>query len=198
MSAYIGACIVFYDDSETQKYVDHINVRQYDENWSHDTGCWSFVGHVANGAQDLNLGPDCLIKGTIQHEFLHALGFYHEHTRADRDDFVKVFPENIIDEYEINYDKLPWSLWANVGSPYDIASVMHYGSTFFRTTEAASAGLYAMTDLEDQAFDAQRDRSSSIDMHQVWFTISKTMTREVHKNDIRIFVVDISERQDVF
>ena len=75
---------------------------------------------------------------------------------------------------------------------------MHYGSTFFRTTEAASAGLYAMTDLEDQAFDAQRDRSSSIDMHQVWFTISKTMTREVHKNDIRIFVVDISERQDVF
>jgi hypothetical protein len=63
MSAYIGACIVFYDDSETQKYVDHINVRQYDENWSHDTGCWSFVGHVANGPQDLNLGPDCLIKG---------------------------------------------------------------------------------------------------------------------------------------
>lgn len=54
---------MFYDDSETQKYVDHINVRQYDENWSHDTGCWSFVGHVANGAQDLNLGPDCLIKG---------------------------------------------------------------------------------------------------------------------------------------
>lgn len=110
---------------------------------------------------------------------------------------MKVFPENIIDEFEINYDKLPWSLWANVGSPYDIASVMHYGSTFFRTTEAAAAGLFAMTDLEDQPFDAQRDRSSSIDMHQVWFSISKTMTRLVHKNDIRIYSVDVSERQDV-
>lgn len=110
---------------------------------------------------------------------------------------MKVFPENIIDEFEINYDKLPWSLWANVGSPYDIASVMHYGSTFFRTTEAAAAGLFAMTDLEDHPFDAQRDRSSSIDMHQVWFSISKTMTRLVHKNDIRIYSVDVSERQDV-
>ena len=110
---------------------------------------------------------------------------------------MKVFPDNIIDEYEINYDKLPWSLWANVGSPYDIASVMHYGSTFFRTTEAAASGLYAMTDLEDQPFDAQRDRSSSIDMHQVWFSVSKTMTRLVHKNDIRMIFVDFSERQDV-
>ena len=29
-------------------------------------------------------------QGTAIHEFMHALGFQHEHSRKDRDDFVKV------------------------------------------------------------------------------------------------------------
>ena len=37
----------------------------------------------------------CMLKGTIQHEMLHALGFLHEHVRPDRDQFVTVNHKNI-------------------------------------------------------------------------------------------------------
>ena len=37
----------------------------------------------------------CMLKGTIQHEMLHALGFLHEHVRPDRDQFVTVNDKNI-------------------------------------------------------------------------------------------------------
>lgn len=37
----------------------------------------------------------CLDRGIIQHELLHALGFYHEHTRSDRDQYVRINWENV-------------------------------------------------------------------------------------------------------
>ena len=39
----------------------------------------------------------CIDHGIIQHELLHTLGFYHEHMRSDRDQYVKINFDNIID-----------------------------------------------------------------------------------------------------
>ena len=42
------------------------------------------------------LAPGCIRRhGTIMHEFLHALGFHHEHMRGDRDEHVFVNFDNI-------------------------------------------------------------------------------------------------------
>lgn len=40
----------------------------------------------------VSLAPTCLQKGRgiVLHELMHVLGFWHEHTRADRDRYIRV------------------------------------------------------------------------------------------------------------
>ena len=60
-----------------------------------DSGCWSLVGRHSQG-QVLNLQtPNCVRHGVVVHEFLHAIGFYHQHSAADRDNYVIINWENI-------------------------------------------------------------------------------------------------------
>lgn len=59
------------------------------------SGCWSFVGR-RGGGQVVNLqNPGCVHHGIIIHELLHALGFYHQQSAYERDDFVRINWENI-------------------------------------------------------------------------------------------------------
>ena len=60
--------------------------------------CWSSVGRqywMTGVGQLLSLGPGCNHKGTIMHEMMHAVGFWHEQSRPDRNLYVEVLWENI-------------------------------------------------------------------------------------------------------
>ena len=58
-------------------------------------GCYSNVGMIG-GKQELSLrAGGCTFMGTAAHELIHALGFYHEQSRADRDNYLRVFYENV-------------------------------------------------------------------------------------------------------
>jgi hypothetical protein len=46
--------------------------------------------------QNLSIGLGCDYKAIIEHEILHALGFYHEQSRSDRDDYVNIWWDEII------------------------------------------------------------------------------------------------------
>jgi len=94
-------------------------------------GCWSEVGYLRGGEQEINLavaepGVGCFRIGTIVHEFLHTLGFYHMQSATERDDYVKVAYEHIQSGLEHNFDKYQPDLISNYGVEYDVLSVMHY------------------------------------------------------------------------
>ena len=48
------------------------------------------------GRQNLSIGTGCDYKAIIEHELLHALGFYHEQSRTDRDDYVTIHWDEIL------------------------------------------------------------------------------------------------------
>lgn len=61
------------------------------------------------------------------HELGHVIGFWHEHTRPDRDKYIKVHWDNIIKEKQVNFDKRNTIEIDSRGRPYDLNSIMHYG-----------------------------------------------------------------------
>jgi len=92
------------------------------------TGCWSFIGQLTRNGQEVSIGKGCNHLSTAVHEIGHAMGFNHEQTRSDRDNYVVVHEENIEDGKEGNFESRTTD---NRGVPYDYYSVMHYGTRYF-------------------------------------------------------------------
>jgi len=108
-------------------------------------GCYSYVGKIGSLTQDLSLGSGCEDKGIAIHEMMHALGYYHEQSRPDRDQFVQIIFANVPAGVRGNFEKR--SDTTNQGTKYDYNSVMHYGSTAFgngRTTIKRLKGTGAL------------------------------------------------------
>ena len=68
----------------------------------------------------------------ILHELLHLLGFWHEHSRPDRDEHIIVHLENLENRkrHEPNFYKKDLNQ-ANVYTDYDICSILHYNDYLF-------------------------------------------------------------------
>ncbi|KAL7875072.1 hypothetical protein SRHO_G00060420 [Serrasalmus rhombeus] len=94
------------------------------------TGCWSYIGK-RGGWQQLSIGSGCGQISIVEHEFLHALGFYHEQSRYDRDNYVTIEYANIMEGMQYNFNKAFENESTIQGTPYDYTSVMHYGQDFF-------------------------------------------------------------------
>ncbi|XP_072171274.1 protein SpAN-like [Diadema setosum] len=94
-------------------------------------GCWSYVGRVSSSSQDVSIGNGCGYLGIVAHEIGHAMGFHHEQSRPDRDDYVTVHFENIRSGFENNFQKYSWNAITTEDVPYDVGSVMHYSSGAF-------------------------------------------------------------------
>ena len=84
----------------------------------------------AGGKQIIKLAQACGF-GAAVHEIMHALGFWHEQSRPDRDSFVTINWDNIQNGKSHNFNKKAGSEIDSMGSNYDFGSIMHYGKTAF-------------------------------------------------------------------
>lgn len=93
--------------------------------------CFSYIGRQTtslfrtregNIETQMRLDPSCLRfngRGTVMHELMHIIGFYHEHQRDDRDPRVSGSATHY------NYKIYPRSTTYYMGN-YDPTSIMHY------------------------------------------------------------------------
>ncbi|XP_004605896.2 meprin A subunit alpha [Sorex araneus] len=98
-------------------------------------GCWSEVGDQHVG-QNLSIGAGCDYKAIIQHEILHALGFYHEQSRTDRDDYVDIWWDEIEEGRGHNFNVYDDKMITDLNTPYDYESLMHYEPFSFNKNES--------------------------------------------------------------
>lgn len=82
----------------------------------------------------------CFQPGSIVHELFHALGFWHEHTREDRDEYIEILWDNMHSNCKTQFEiQKPQML---VGD-YDYASAMHYRSV--KTVQFLKNHTYSRT-----------------------------------------------------
>ncbi|ETE63923.1 hypothetical protein L345_10310, partial [Ophiophagus hannah] len=115
------ACIRFIKDTVVYDYINIVPGDRF----------WSYFGKIGGRQQLSLLKHGCIYKGLIQHELNHALGFLHEQTCSDRDNYVKINLEYVAKGEWGNFEK---GNMTNLGLPYDYDSVMHYGAYDFSNT----------------------------------------------------------------
>ena len=76
------------------------------------------------------------------HEIGHVLGFWHEQSRPDRDEYITIHEENIRTGYKSDFNKI--NDIDSLGLPYDFNSIMHYSQYAF-----AKPGTITMSTKED-------------------------------------------------
>lgn len=131
------------------------------------SGCWSYVGYRSSGEQQLHLDPSepgtgCFRIGTVVHEFIHALGFYHMQSASDRDDFVYILEENIEKGTEHNFKAYNATTVTSFNVRYDYGSVMHYSAYSF-----SANGLPTIVPKDPNAVIGQRLGMSERDISKL-------------------------------
>merc|ERR1712080_341974 len=97
-------------------------------------GCNSQVGMVGRRWQILN----CINFGTVIHELMHAVRFWHEQSRADRDQYVWIYENNVSPRMRYNFKKYDFNKIQHLGTRYDYCSVMHYPKDAFSVNGRAT------------------------------------------------------------
>jgi hypothetical protein len=169
--------------------------------------CWSKLG-MQGDAQPLkcNYNDDRNFpRGTIVHELLHAAGFNHTMKRSDRDDHITIHdaalrdresPNSCVYQYAAQSNHFADYCFAkgaeNTESPYDLGSILHYGSNQCAGTSdpsgspaftlASSATVRGQTLSSGDVLSRQRDSLTSGDVemiNEVYTSIGDVSTADV-------------------
>uniref|UniRef100_A0A8C9T046 Metalloendopeptidase n=1 Tax=Scleropages formosus TaxID=113540 RepID=A0A8C9T046_SCLFO len=115
-------CVTFIERTTEESYI----VFTY-----RPCGCCSYVGRRGGGPQAISIGKNCDKFGIVVHELGHVIGFWHEHTRPDRDEHVIIVRDHIQPGQEYNFLKMEPGEVDSLGETYDFDSIMHYARNTF-------------------------------------------------------------------
>lgn len=113
------ADLTFIEGEGPAPYYAVIHVSEQDGNWSE-------VGIQIFGQEMSIVSWDSLYR--IAHEICHALGFVHEQSRPDRDQYVQINWDNIDEDKWHDFEIRDADMLTGY---YDFDSVMHYGPCDF-------------------------------------------------------------------
>ena len=172
----IQSAMDFYEESTCIRFVGRTDQRNY-LRFFPGRGCYSYIGNINRGSQDVSIGSGCEYEGIVQHEIFHALGRWHEQSRPDRDSYIRINSDNIIQDLESNFMRVSSQVADTQNLGYDYRSIMHYGPTAFTKNGETTI------DTIDRAFQnviGQRQGMSATDVTHVnlLYSCDETQTSE--------------------
>ncbi|MCB0361635.1 MAG: hypothetical protein KDD35_02885 [Bdellovibrionales bacterium] len=132
--------------------------------------CASYLGRIG-GMQPIMVADKCGRQELI-HEIMHALGFVHEHSRIDRDNYLQVIWDKIDPEYWPQFAQVPDTLVHDYhGSVFDFDSfsAMLYSPTAF----AKIPGEITLRARGNLQLSPSRDGLSSVDRERLFYLYGK-------------------------
>jgi hypothetical protein len=127
-----------------------------------DENCYSYLGRIG-GHQPIYVSKNCT-EPEVTHELMHVLGFVHEQSRPDRDNYVNIFWDRIEKDKQDQFYEVPESMVKNIESrPFDYNSIMLYLPTAF----AAQPGETTMESKTSSKVDPVRSGLSPEDLARI-------------------------------
>lgn len=108
-----GTCVKFQFDVNPRSHPIHVKINKIGSGL-----CSADIGYVKQ-ATKINLDPVRCKKGSIIHEMLHVLGFYHMQEAAERDNYININFNNIDPKRKDQFKKSNQVSLFN--TPYDIS-----------------------------------------------------------------------------
>ena len=174
--------VVYYDVAPDMPKVNRVRISEAIQYWNKNTnlrfarrtdqpnyvlfqrgeGCSADVGMIS-GKQVINLSTACDFGNTL-HEIGHCIGLFHEHTRLNRDKYVRIAFENIEEGREYNFIRAD----IRTSDVRDWAGQINFGSIMMYHPNAFSKnGKPTIMRKDGRGYMAQREKLSSVDIQGV-------------------------------